>query len=267
MKQTMRSLDYSRLKQETFLRRVEFHERLASTNDLALQVLPEWRDDLPALIVAAHQTGGRGRGDNRWWASQGALTFSLLIQCDSARADLRHWPMQTMWTAIAVRQALQKFIPNGDIRLKWPNDVFVDNRKIVGILLEVHSQQPDLAVVGVGINVNNSIPPPDPSDSESEWRGRATSIRDITGEEAPMVDLLGEVLRQFERHSDQCETEPTTLGQRWRPHCFLSGRKVQWSSGTRTLNGICDGVADDGAIILRTNDRRERCYGGVIESY
>ena len=70
--------DLPRLLAETFIQRIEFHEELPSTNDLALRLAVDETLATPLLVLADRQTAGRGRGVNRWWSNDGALTFTLV---------------------------------------------------------------------------------------------------------------------------------------------------------------------------------------------
>ena len=95
--------DLRRVVDETFVRLVDYHDELPSTNDRALRILPEWQEKLPALIVAGQQTAGRGRNQNKWWAAPGALTFWLLAASIKQANLPSPWPALSMWTAIALR--------------------------------------------------------------------------------------------------------------------------------------------------------------------
>src|SRR5438309_3216915 len=91
--------DLDRIRRQTFVRHVESHDVLASTNDRGIELAGEPNIPTPLLILAGEQTAGRGRGANRWWWGPGALTFSLVFdprQDLAARGwrplDAEHWP-------------------------------------------------------------------------------------------------------------------------------------------------------------------------------
>ena len=76
--------DGARICRETAVKRVELYDELPSTNDVALELAATRpAADFPLLVLAARQTGGRGRGDHRWWATAGALTFSLVLDTEA----------------------------------------------------------------------------------------------------------------------------------------------------------------------------------------
>ena len=112
--------DLDQILQSTFVEQVEFHQAIDSTNDRALELAHEPSVRAPSLVVAETQTDGRGRGTNLWWAQQGALTFSLLIETDALRLPQRHWPTASLTTGLAVCEALEDVLDEPAIQLKWP---------------------------------------------------------------------------------------------------------------------------------------------------
>lgn len=233
----------TRLLDETFVQSVEWHEELASTNDRALQLAAESAAELPALIGARRQTHGRGRGANAWWSAEGALTFSLLIDESTAGCTLTGGRV-ALPAGLAVATALCERLPAETVGLKWPNDVHVRGRKICGILTEVPSGRRDAAVIGVGINVNNRR-----RDAPPEVAGALTSVCDELGTTASRFDLLRSVLSAIET---QLHLAPPALSRAWGRFCVLTNHPVSVVRNGEELNGVCRGVADDGALLVET---------------
>ena len=120
-----------------------------------------------ALLVAEHQRQGRGRLGRTWQAPErAAVMFSVLLQ--PARVPSARWPWLPLLTGVAVAEALWR-AARVDARLKWPNDVLIDGRKVAGILVERidPGDRPPLAVVGVGVNVSNTAAELPTADSSS----------------------------------------------------------------------------------------------------
>ena len=133
--------DLNRITGSTFVKRVEFHQAIDSTNNRALQVARTAEYESPLLVLAESQTQGRGRGTNLWWAQPGALTFSLLIKTDQAQLPPDRWPQVSLTAGLAVCEAIEEFVGEPAIQLKWPNDVYVRQRKACGILIEMPPKQ------------------------------------------------------------------------------------------------------------------------------
>ena len=120
------------IRRETFVADVEFHEQLSSTNDRAIEVANDPALLKPTLIVARDQTAGRGRGNNQWWSSEGALTFSLLLDGDASCHQQRPWSLVSLSMGVAICDAILALCPDLDVGLKWPNDVHILGRKVAG---------------------------------------------------------------------------------------------------------------------------------------
>lgn len=254
---------HSQIVAATFVKQVEFHTEIVSTNDRALDLATaEVASITPILIWALQQTAGRGRGANRWWASDGALTFSLLLDSHTLNLPQSRWPQVSLATGVAVCEALLSLVPGADITLKWPNDVFVSGRKICGILVEIPPRQAGKLVIGIGINVNNSI-----SQAPPELALKATGLCDISHRQWELAGVLIEVLRQLQDCLRRLSHDDEHLPARWDELCFLRGRSVQHQVGDRTTTGRCEGVDRDGALLLRTEHELTRVIGGVISHW
>jgi BirA family biotin operon repressor/biotin-[acetyl-CoA-carboxylase] ligase len=250
------------VKRETFIEHIETHERLPSTSDLALQRADQDPQKAPLLIVAEHQTAGRGRGSNPWWSEAGALTFSLLIDCPPALADPQRLSLASLAVGVAVCEAIQKLSPELDAGLKWPNDVFVSDRKLAGILIETVTRPNRMLVIGIGMNVNNSI-----HSAPVELQGQATSLIDLTQGSHDCPQLLLSILKQIEHQLHQLEHNPDQLRQRWTDLCILNGKTVTLLVGEKQYVGVCKGMDDNGALIIQTESGPVTCSTGVVKSF
>src|SRR6266478_5912911 len=106
-------------------------------DDRALELCGQADLPVPFLVLAERQTSGRGRGSNRWWSNDGALLFSLIIDAAEYGLPEARWPQLSITAGASVCEALTSFVNAGIIRLKWPNDVWLNGRKTCGILVEV----------------------------------------------------------------------------------------------------------------------------------
>ena len=229
---------------EGWIDEVEILDEASSTNDLALAAPMRGT----RLLWARVQTGGRGRGSNRWTAGPGALTFSLTLPDVGVPAD--RIPRLSMLCALAVADAVRGW---AEPRLKWPNDVFAQDRKLAGILVELHREGG--VVVGVGINVNNDV---------SDVAPPAINLRDAAGGGVHVEPA--EVLRRWAGHFGDLlglfRSGELRLARAWADRCWLRGRRVVFDSG---VGGLCLGVADDGALRLETEEGVRSVYGGVLQ--
>lgn len=251
-----------RLERQTFVQRIEFHDQLDSTNNLALELARQDDVELPLLVLTEQQTAGRGRGSNRWWAARGALTFSILVETVRQQLPPATWPRISLSAGLAVCEALSGLAPAADLRLKWPNDVFLDGGKLCGILVEAPSGQLDRLVIGVGINVNNSF-----AAAPEELRSLATSLYDSTQEVRNLAEVLMQVLLRIERRLRSVRDGDTDLTNAWRDRCLLKCSFVRLRTGDRLVEGRCSGIDDDGALLIATSNGLTRHLAGVVEHF
>ena len=126
-----------------------------STNEEAAHLLSRGNVPEGTIIVTDKQTQGRGQRGNQWEAQAGQnLTFSLVLMPVFLSATEQFW--LNMAVSLAVQDALLPLLPNGRLTIKWPNDVYVDDKKLGGVLIENTLQGYALShsVVGIGLNVN-----------------------------------------------------------------------------------------------------------------
>src|SRR2546428_10793765 len=144
-------------------------EQTGSTNDAILRIATSNSKEGVVLFVE-HQTEGRGQRGNRWESAAGkGLWFSILLQ---PRIDVNNSARLTTWAAEVISDVIQnEFSLNAKIKL--PNDVEIDGRKVAGVLVEMRAQEkaPHLAIAGMGINVNQSL-----QDFPRELQSRAISL-------------------------------------------------------------------------------------------
>lgn len=255
----MLDFDIERILAATMVRHVEYRSEAVSTNDLAIALATSGASVFPSLTVTPRQTGGRGRGANQWWAADGALTFSLTIDSRAISLEPRNWPKMSLTIGLSVCEMLEKLVADRRVHLKWPNDVYLERRKVCGVLVETIAARPELIVIGIGINVNNSF-----ADAPVELRSTATSLIDMTAQSFELTDVLIRQLQQLELRITSVTEDAADLAEAWRARCMLEGRTLSIELGQRRLTGVCHGIDDEGALIIQTEGGVERCFAGVI---
>lgn len=257
--------DLARLSAHRLLAHVDYRTSLPSTNDRALRLAAEGNVPTPALALAGRQTAGRGRGANRWWSADGALTFSLLISRRWIGIDAVRLPQVSLTTAVAVTDALGQFAPNVPWRIKWPNDVLAGRRKVCGVLIETHNSVAagdQLVVIGVGLNVNNSS-----HDAPEELRDSMTSLRDQTRVGTSLTDVLDTLLTSLQLRLRQLADRDRRLVDDWRSRCALSGQAIEFETGGHAIGGVCRGIDAEGRLTIEQSGRLHRISSGIVKSF
>lgn len=282
-------IDAGSLRATTFVRQVDIHDELGSTNDRAAELARTAQVELPALVVAKRQISGRGRGRNTWWSDDGALTFSLIVDSCSFGVAPAEWPQLSLATAVAVCDALtlelrdsglqiaerglspivQAACPGPDksklcsgLGIKWPNDVLIDGRKVCGILIESPSGPAavrDRLIIGIGINVNNSW-----CAAPEEIRAHGTALCDVTGRQHDLQAVLTALLNAWSRRCDQLRRHDAELVHTWQKLNVLANQRVTVEREHNVTAGMCEEIADDGALVLATSDGCHRFYSGTV---
>lgn len=201
------------------------------------------REGAPAgtVVTARHQTGGRGRRGRSWWDAAGeSLLLSVLLRPPGPPA---HVPQLSLVAALAVAEALSTAV-GLEGRIRWPNDVLVDGRKICGILLEAVSADAariSHVILGLGINVNQLEFP-------TELANRATSIRRLTGRRHELPPLRAAVLDALDRcYARWLAGGFGPLREEWRRRASTLGERVRLAGGGE---GVAVDVAEDGALLI-----------------
>lgn len=152
---------------------------LESTNTTAMELSPKHG----TVILAHRQTNGRGQRGNKWNSQDQnqSLTFSLAIEPSHIAVD--HQFQVSMIAAISACQAVRDFITLGDCKIKWPNDIWIDNQKVAGILIEHQLMCADSitrSIIGVGINVNqDEFDPSLPNPVSMKMKGSDVSTEQV----------------------------------------------------------------------------------------
>lgn len=256
----------------------------ASTGSTNSDALGLARDGEPEgiVLVADHQTAGRGRLGRTWEAPPGAsLLVSVLLRPPAAVADA-----VTMATGLAMVDAVAS-VAGVAAGLKWPNDLVVEldggTRKLAGILAEADwparanvssgwtpppATERVVVVVGVGVNVNW------PTEVPEELTGLLAACNHLAGRDVDREDLLVAFLGGLERRYDRLRADPTAdrswLRDEWRAASATLGRRVRVDLGTSgrrvDLEGTAVDIDDAGRLVVETleGERRTLAVGDVV---
>jgi BirA family transcriptional regulator, biotin operon repressor / biotin---[acetyl-CoA-carboxylase] ligase len=201
------------------------------------------------IVTATEQTSGRGRQGRTWTAPPGkALLYSAIL-----RPLEEHHATLPLAVPLAVCETAEELNPNLECKVKWPNDIHVNGRKLAGVLIEARPQD-GWAVLGIGLNLTIQ-----PDEFPPDLRDTAISI--FTGDQQarergfagpsplfppppPPPGLLNNRLDYW------IQAEPDKVLSTWRKRDALKGREIAWDGGS----GVADGVDDKGYLVVLTPD-------------
>ena len=248
--------DLDKLEELSFVNSVEWFAELPSTNDLAKE-LAKTKTELPALILAEQQTAGRGRGSNRWLSQGKQLTFSLLIPPSQFGLSINEIPMISITTALALCQAVEA-ITGVEVLIKWPNDVYLQDRKLAGILLE--SPLPDRLIIGVGVNLDWAPT----ADGDSPNQGAA--LADFSSESICANVLLIAIIEKLESLLSLLTTNSKQIASAWNEQSYLTGKQVTIDSNNSHVTGLCGGLGEQGELLVKAGSEFLSFTTGTVVS-
>jgi BirA family biotin operon repressor/biotin-[acetyl-CoA-carboxylase] ligase len=243
---------------------VRYFDEIGSTNseamDWAARGAPEG-----AVVVANHQTGGRGRWGRAWFSTPGKLLqFSLILR---PNIDPSRHGLITAGLGVATARALLA-LTDLPVAVKWPNDAVVGERKLAGMLVEstMSGSKIDAAICGIGINVHLEA-----DDMPDELRERATSLaieigRTGSGQTPDRIPLLARILTEIEARYEAMTTDASSLLAEASEMSAVLGRDVviRAADGS-TIEGRAEGFDADGGLRLIVGGRATSVHVGEIE--
>jgi BirA family transcriptional regulator, biotin operon repressor / biotin---[acetyl-CoA-carboxylase] ligase len=200
------------------------HYRLTDSTNARARELVEAGAPGGTVVTADEQTAGRGRQGRVWTAPAGkALLYSAILR----PLDERHL-LLPLAVPVAVCEAAEQLAPGIECQIKWPNDVWLEEHKLAGVLIEAKPQD-GWAVIGVGLNLSIA-----PDEFPDDLRWPATSLLDALSTPRHATAVLN-------RHLDRWVTaDREEVLAAWRARDALRGREVAWDGGAGTAEGIDD---------------------------
>lgn len=234
-------------------RRVVYLTSTSSTQDVARN---EAESNAPSgtVVMAEEQLSGRGRFGRAWVSPSGKNLYFTLIM----RPPLQQLRSLSIIAPLAVAVAVEK-CTGISARIKWPNDVLINGRKLSGILIETElsGQSVKYALVGIGVNVNFDV-------EASEVADIATSVKRELGHETSREELFATLLNQFEALYEKAARGREVL-QEWRSRLATLGCQVKVTFGGHVEDGLAEDVdADGNLILLRADGSRVAIEAGEV---
>jgi BirA family biotin operon repressor/biotin-[acetyl-CoA-carboxylase] ligase len=231
------------LKTKLVGRRVLVYERTSSTNEVAAEYGKN-PDNNGLVVFAEEQTAGRGRSGAKWHSRRGqSLLFSLLLtDCNISGETL------SLACAVAVAEAIGQVGP-AHARIKWPNDIILDGKKVAGILVEARA---GVLVIGIGINCHQAT-----DDFPRDLRKTATSLDLTSGTRCHRVAVAKRVLTSLDHWLRTAARNPKQVIDTWNRLSTQLGQRLTLSCNRKRFAGHCIGVDPEKGLILQLD------HGGV----
>lgn len=226
-----------------------------STNQYLQRILDNEDVDEGFVVAAVEQKMGRGYGGNNWESAKGKnLTCSLLLRPVFIAPEDQF--LLTQIVSLAIFDLLQEIIPKEEVSIKWPNDIYVGNKKIAGILIQnfIKGQHIDHSIVGIGLNVNQEqffSDAPNPA-----------SLIQFTSRVLPLNELLKNLLLHLGKYYNQSVSNRfrEEMHNRYLSCLFRIGKTSAFSQKGLVFRATIRGIGDFGQLALEHEDGREQLY-------
>ena len=215
-----------------------------------------------SVCIAEHQTEGRGRKGNKWVSPFGAnLYFSLGIELPVGLSVLGGLSLAI---GIGLTEYLNK-ITSQQVKLKWPNDLLCDNKKIAGILVEASGDSTDTSFINVGIGINWNMPIKFAEGISQPW----INLKEILPASIDRTELMSNLLIELDKTIESFILEGFELfNKRWSENSAFIGKKILIKSKLGLENNIIEGVEQgidkNGAIRVLTEQGEKSFYSGEV---
>lgn len=231
--------------------RVEILPIIDSTNQYMLDKIPDLKSG--DCCIAEFQSKGRGRRGRQWFSPFGTnLYFSMYWRLEQGIAAAMGL---SLVVGIVVTQALRE-LSGQDIKVKWPNDLYLNDQKLAGILVELAGKTGDCAHVVIGIGVNLNMTNPDPNIVNQKWANLGNINRNLLV--AKIAKTLRENLEKFEKNGLAFFIDD------WNHLDNFIHRPVKLLIGDDVIRGVAKGINDQGALLLEQNGKIQAYIGGEI---
>ncbi len=224
-----------------------FFEEIDSTNAYAKKIASQKPSG--TIVLAENQTKGKGRLGREWSSSYGSgIWMSMILKPDIVPTDA---VLLTQVTAAAVVKGLNEVL-NCDAKIKWPNDILLEKKKVCGILTELSGEieSVNYIVVGIGINVNQN-----PEDFPQEIEDKATSLKKFTGVDVSRKAIIKAILKYMNYYYSQFLKNHSLEGivEVCREFSATLEKEVKVIENGNEIFGKAVGLTDRGALVVEDN--------------
>lgn len=228
-------------------RRIVHLDETSSTADVARQLVGEQAPE-GTVVISETQSEARGRLGRPWQTPAGeAIAVSIIFYPSLAPTQV---PLLSLATALAVKRAVES-VTSARPELKWPNDIYLNGRKLAGVLVEMSAELDRVKwmIDSIGLNVNNSF-------QGSELEGVATSLADELGRKVSRRELAAALLNQLERVYREAQTADglMVVGRAFEKQDLLQGNHVEVKIPGGVVSGQVEGIDGEGRLLVRDRD-------------
>jgi len=223
---------------------------LKSTNIIAKEKASHRAEEINegTLIIAERQSAGKGRLGRKWFSPAGGIWLSIILYPQISPSYISRI---TLMAAVAAVKAI-KICTRIKSRIKWPNDILINEKKVCGILTEMSAELDMINWVVVGIGINANI---EHQDFPEDIQENTISLKKVSGKEVLRVKLTQTFLQEFEKYYDKLKRKKfSSILKEWKLYSHTLGRKIIVDMGEKITAGEAVDINEEGALILKKED-------------
>lgn len=214
---------------------------VSSTNDVAKQLAEENLVKQGYVITTDYQNMGRGQGASGWESERGKNIICSLVLNSNLSIDFQLYLNIAM--CLAVYDFVKEYCPSSEVQIKWPNDIYIKDKKIAGILIENSVQGAVIkqSIVGIGVNIN-----------QTEFgSAKASSISAVTGLTYTLQDCIGVLLHHLEyRYHQLLAGAHADLWHQYHEFFYRKNKKTQFNADQICFEGVPKGIDEAGRLVV-----------------
>lgn len=248
-----------RIKTNVIGKEILIFDEVKSTNDLTMEFAAKGSKE-GLVVVAESQQHGKGRLGRQWVSPKGVNIYtSFLLRPEIPPVNA---PVLTMMASLAAAEAIAN-TTGLETRIKWPNDILVNQKKISGILTEMNAEEEKInyVVIGIGINVNMKN-----EDFPENIRIPATSVMDSLGRKFDRSKLLCSLIESMDSNYEYLRKKGVmSVMSKWRPLCITLNKMIKVTSAGGAITGVAEDVTKEGGLVIRIGeDSKKVIYSGDV---
>ena len=205
------------------------------------------------VVSTDEQTAGKGMGSNGWESEVGKnLTFSLALDVGFLPAERQFLLSEAV--ALGLYEALSPLIPKEKLHIKWPNDIYFDNRKLAGILINstIKANMMDVSIIGIGLNVNQM--------QFKDWPTHPISLKMISGKTYDLQPLLKQIAEHILIKVEQLKSNPTVIEQDYLKRLYRYRIWADYEVDGKILRLFMTGIDAFGRLMLADEGNNSYCF-------
>lgn len=236
-------------------RRCVFLEEVDSTNRFALELVRSDRPPSGTIVVTDFQTEGRGQRGKTWSADRGVNALFTYIAYPSGIRPTENFKLNKM-VSVAVWRGIRDHLQDPELYLKWPNDLYVGDRKTGGLLIQnvLKGHRIDHCVIGIGLNVNQEGFPAD--------LPKATSLRIASGAQLDIPEVIRSVSRRLDEALNKMDWPD--IDHTYTSNLYLKNKMARFRIEGKMVDGIITGVNAEGQLLVRIDGAERKFSFGEI---